>query len=199
MDPRIADFIREHRQKLTREAIRQQLMEAGYSPEAIDGTWDSLAESEPMASGGPVIPGWRPGWRVYLILVVLGTTGAFLVWRDESYVDGPTAALVYLVLASGAFGVGKAASIRIDRGERLGGALLIGLVVAGVVALALWPSLPPDLAIGPAVVVGLAAGLVTTLLTDARAVGVIGAAAPLVAWLAITGTCYTPLISQLVP
>jgi hypothetical protein len=107
--------------------------------------------------------------------------------------------LVYLVLASGAFGVGKAASIRIDRGERLGGALLIGLVVAGVVALALWPSLPPDLAIGPAVVVGLAAGLVTTLLTDARAVGVIGAAAPLVAWLAITGTCYTPLISQLVP
>src|SRR5688572_22944850 len=198
MDPRIADFIREHRQKLTREAIRQQLIEAGYSPEAIDNAWDSLAESEPMASGGPVIPGWRPGWRVYLVLVGLGTAGAFLVWRDESYVDGPTVALVYLVLASGAFRLGKAASDNIDRGQRLGGALLIGLIVAGVVALALWPSMPPDLAIGPALIVGIAAGLVS-LLTDARALGVIGAAAPVVAWLAVTGTCYTPLISQLIP
>ena len=42
MDPRIADFIRDNRRRYTREAIRQQLIQAGHDPAAIDATWAAL-------------------------------------------------------------------------------------------------------------------------------------------------------------
>jgi hypothetical protein len=43
MDPRIADYIRSNRGRYTREAISQQLEEAGYDGAAIEATWEQLA------------------------------------------------------------------------------------------------------------------------------------------------------------
>jgi hypothetical protein len=47
MDAQIADYVRQNRQRYTREAISDQLREAGYSREAVDATWDRLASEEP--------------------------------------------------------------------------------------------------------------------------------------------------------
>ena len=52
MDPRIADFIRDNRRRYTREAIRQQLIEAGHDPAAIDATWAALDAPDPDATAG---------------------------------------------------------------------------------------------------------------------------------------------------
>jgi hypothetical protein len=43
MDARIDDYIRENRQKDTREAIRDQLVTAGHDPAQIDEAWALLA------------------------------------------------------------------------------------------------------------------------------------------------------------
>ena len=47
MDPRIADFIARNHGKYTREAIRQQLIEAGHDPADIDATWAALFTPDP--------------------------------------------------------------------------------------------------------------------------------------------------------
>jgi hypothetical protein len=46
-DPRIADYIRQHKDRYTRQAIREQLIEAGHEPEAIDRTWAVLDMPDP--------------------------------------------------------------------------------------------------------------------------------------------------------
>ena len=51
MDPDIADFVRQHRRRLTREAITQRLEEAGHDRAQIDSTWERLVTEEPL--GGP--------------------------------------------------------------------------------------------------------------------------------------------------
>lgn len=53
MDPQIAEFIRQNRQRYTRDAITRQLREAGYTPEAIDATWERLVSEEPKREAGP--------------------------------------------------------------------------------------------------------------------------------------------------
>lgn len=52
MDPRIVDFIRANRQRFTREAIRQQLIEAGHDPAEIDATWAALDAPDPDETAG---------------------------------------------------------------------------------------------------------------------------------------------------
>ena len=90
MDPRIADFIAEHRGTYTREAITQQLLDAGYSREAIDATWKVLDTPDPDDTAGEAF--WP---RFFLILVginaaviaVVGlTTGAFFSSERLGYI-----------------------------------------------------------------------------------------------------------------
>jgi len=69
MDPRIADFIRDNRRRYTREAIRQQLIEAGHDPAAIDATWAALDAPDPDATAGEGF--WGRFW-----LILLGLNGA---------------------------------------------------------------------------------------------------------------------------
>ena len=71
MDPKIADFIREHRGKYTREAIRQRLIEAGHSAQEVDWTWDRLAATEPAA------PAPTSGYRTY-VWIVFGLCAALI-------------------------------------------------------------------------------------------------------------------------
>ena len=47
MDPKIADYIARNHGKYTREAIRQQLIDAGHDPADIDATWAILDTPDP--------------------------------------------------------------------------------------------------------------------------------------------------------
>jgi hypothetical protein len=53
MNPQIADYIRQNRQRYTRDSITTQLQVAGYDREAIDATWDRLASEEPRPQPQP--------------------------------------------------------------------------------------------------------------------------------------------------
>jgi hypothetical protein len=81
MDPRIADFIAKNHGKYTREAIRQQLIDAGHDPADIDATWAMLFTPDPdeEAVAGE---GFWPRFFLFLIglnlavfLAVLLSTG----------------------------------------------------------------------------------------------------------------------------
>lgn len=194
MDPRIADFIRANRERCTREVIRDQLVKAGHTPEEVDRTWDTLAASESIT----IDRGWRPGWREYLVLVGIGAVGAFLVWRDRPYGgDGVLAAIFYVVLASVAFGIGKGLSMAVDRGKTIAVAAGVGIGVAGLASFAFGPSLLLMAVLGAALAIGIAGALIGLRTTNPRAAGLLGAAIPIIAWLAVTGTCYAPFIGDL--
>ncbi len=81
MDQRIADFISANRGKYTRDAIRQQLIDAGYSPEAIDATWVILDTPDPDEAGVAGEGFWGRffqfliGLNVAVFLLVALTTG----------------------------------------------------------------------------------------------------------------------------
>ena len=64
MDPRIADYIRANRKKLTRQAIRKQLLDAGHDPQEIDATWAALEAPDADDTAGPGF--WRRFW-IYLL------------------------------------------------------------------------------------------------------------------------------------
>jgi hypothetical protein len=49
MDPSIADYIRANRGQYTREAITQQLVQAGHDRAAVDAAWEQLATGEAPA------------------------------------------------------------------------------------------------------------------------------------------------------
>lgn len=76
MDQRIADFISANRGKYTRDAIRQQLIEAGYSPESIDATWAILDTPDPDEAG---VAGEGFWGRFFLFLIGLNVAVFVLV------------------------------------------------------------------------------------------------------------------------
>jgi hypothetical protein len=91
MDPQIVDFIQQNRQRYTRDSITKQLLDAGYSPEAIDATWDRLASEWPRLEQQPKQDtGHGVGKFVWLaplagalivVLSLVGYTGvSALVW-----------------------------------------------------------------------------------------------------------------------
>jgi hypothetical protein len=97
MDPRIADYIRQHRDRYTRDAIRQRLTEAGYDPPDIDATWAAI-EAERRDSGTTGSPRfWRYFWvwvaATYLLAFVVVVTATGLLTRGGMTL----AALVYAV------------------------------------------------------------------------------------------------------
>jgi hypothetical protein len=136
MDPRIADYIRQHRYRYTRDAIRQRLAEAGYEPPDIDATWAAL-EAETSDSGTAGSPRfWRYFWgwvaATYLLAFVVVVIATGLLTRG-----GMTfAALVYAV----ALGIALLAAWGIVAATRpaqrsRGTALAIGGVIPLVFAL----------------------------------------------------------------
>jgi hypothetical protein len=76
MDQRIADFISANRGKYTRDAIRQQLIDAGYSPEAIDATWAILDTPDPDEAAVAGRGFWS---RFFLFLIGLNVAVFLLV------------------------------------------------------------------------------------------------------------------------
>jgi hypothetical protein len=91
MDPQIVDFIQQNRQRYTRDSITKRLLDAGYSPEAIDATWDRLASEAPRPEPRPKPDGGHGMGRfvwlaplagaLIVVLSLVGYTGvSALVW-----------------------------------------------------------------------------------------------------------------------
>lgn len=194
MDQQINDYIKANRDKYTREAIRDQLIAAGHDPAAIDEALqaDTAAEAAPMRTG------WRLGWRSFLVLVVLGAIGAGLIWQNQMYSAGGIAAAIYAVIAGIALGVGRGISVLVDRGQTVAAAALLA-VIGGVGALLLVTGNSLILAaIAVLAAGGLAAGLLALRRGDPARASLLGAAVPIVFWLAVTGTCYAPIFGPAV-
>jgi hypothetical protein len=73
MDQRIADYIRANRDRYTREAIRQQLVDAGYDPAVIERTWAILDTPDADDVAGPGF------WRRFALILLGVNVGIFLV------------------------------------------------------------------------------------------------------------------------
>ena len=97
MDPRIADYIRAHRRRFTREAIRQKLIDAGHDPADVDATWAALA-SDPDDTAGEGFWG-----RFALIVIGLNAAVFLLVVLATGMLNVPVLAVVLaIVLGIGA-------------------------------------------------------------------------------------------------
>lgn len=186
------NYIAANRDRYTREAITDQLLAAGHSRAAIDAAWE-------RASGAGVPQrSWRPGWRTFVLLILGGGVGAALVWAGESYGGNVIAPVVYVILASVAFGLAKGLAIVAERGA----AIPVGVVLAMGVAAAAYVSFSTGLqllALAIVVLGGIPAVLLVIRSSDSRVTGMVATAVPLLAWLAVTGTCYAPLYGRLMP
>ncbi|HEV2073129.1 MAG TPA: hypothetical protein VGR29_05745 [Thermomicrobiales bacterium] len=106
MDSEITRYIRENRDRYTREAIEARLIRAGYSPTEIDALWPPDDEQRPP------VPQGRAFWRPF-ILSVIGMYGitflvyaiTALVWTDESIWPIILALLFLFLLSAGSISV----------------------------------------------------------------------------------------------
>jgi hypothetical protein len=182
----MAEYIRQHRDTYTREAISDVLVETGYGREEVEAAWRQLAEQDRSASV-------RPSWQVMLTLLILGTIGAFGVWQGQMYRAGALAAVIYVGVATPAIALGYLVAWLANRGHRLIAAIIlvaIGLAVAcwawGNGGFITW------------IVAALFPAVALTLLLagrERRRVALIAAVVPILLWLIVTGTCYAPLLS----
>ena len=74
VDPRIADYVREHRECYTPEAIRQRLLEAGYPATDVDAALVALIQEPPRRRGALAVI-----LQVLLITVAVICVGALLI------------------------------------------------------------------------------------------------------------------------
>ena len=153
MDPRIADYITANRKKYTRQAIRQQLIDAGHDPAEVDRTWAALETPDPDA-----VIGERFWGRFALIVIGVNVVVFLLV--------GLLSGMLGYVFA----GAGGAILPII-----LGVALAIGALIAwGVVAL----TGPAKMGPTTALVVGISIPLVIALLIGGACYAMVGAIGP---------------------
>ncbi len=73
IDPRIADYITANRRKYTRQAIRQQLIDAGHDPAEVDRTWAALEAKDPDAVIGERF------WGRFALIVIGINVAVFLL------------------------------------------------------------------------------------------------------------------------
>jgi hypothetical protein len=192
MDPSIEDYIRENRTRYTKEAIRAQLVAAGHPAADVDAAWDRVGGGS--AAAAPV--GWRPRWREFLVLLVLGAIGAALVWSGQPYSAGGVAPIAYAIVLSIGFGAAKLISITIDRGAIDQAALWMAVIAVAAALFAAINQFSPIFLVAAGAIAVLAVGLFVLKDRNPGAAGMVGAALPVVVWLLVTGTCYAPLLSR---
>jgi hypothetical protein len=194
MDPQqIDEYIRQNQERYTREAIRQQLTDAGHDTAAIDAGWARVeASSTPPARAA----GWRPGWREFLVLLVVGAIGAAIVWASEPYGAGVIAPIVYAIILSIGFALAKLTSILIDQGRSTLAAVLLGIAAVVTGYLGIVNGLSAVTVAAAAVLGLLAIGLFAFGDRNRGPLATIGAGLPILVWLLVTGTCYAPLFTR---
>lgn len=72
MDPRIADYIRANRRRYTRDAITQQLVEAGHDRDEVERTWAALEAPDPDAEAGEGF------WKRFALILIGVNLAVFL-------------------------------------------------------------------------------------------------------------------------
>lgn len=102
MDPRIDEYIRQNRDRYTREAIRDQLIAAGHDPAAIDKALDEAwSESpNPLTAVRRTAERMQNGWAIFLYLAGFSIPIWLFLWTlsDRSLsVAQPIAFFVFLV------------------------------------------------------------------------------------------------------
>jgi hypothetical protein len=125
-DRRIADYISANRGKFTREAITQQLRDAGYEQAAIDATWAVLDTPDPDDVVGEGFWG-----RFWIYLIGLNVVAFLLVGVATQLIPNATgiAAVLGIALTIGAaIALGIVAVTRPTRLGR-GAAIAIGGIV----------------------------------------------------------------------
>ena len=138
MDPNIADYIAKNQGKYTREAIRQQLIDAGHDPAGIDATWAILDTPDPDEAGLAGEGFWSRfflflvGLNVAVFLLVALTTGMLTNFAGGG---GALAAVFAVALGIGALiSWGIVAAVGPDKMGRTT-ATIIGAVIPLVFAL----------------------------------------------------------------
>ena len=136
MDPRIEEYIRANRRTYTREAIRQQLIEAGHDPAAIDATWEMLHAPDPDEAG---VAGEGFWGRFFLVLLGINVAVLLLVALGTGMLGNLPAYGVVLIVLAVALGIGALISWGIVAAvgpEKLGRttAMVVGAVVPAVFA-----------------------------------------------------------------
>jgi hypothetical protein len=74
VDPRIAEYVRKHRERYTPEAIRQRLIEAGYPAADVDAALMAQIQEPPRRRGA-----WGTVLQVLLITIAVLCVGALLI------------------------------------------------------------------------------------------------------------------------
>ena len=74
VDPRIAEYVRKHRERYTPEAIRQRLVEAGYPAADVDAALMAVVQEPPRRRSA-----WGTVLQVLLITIAVICVGALLI------------------------------------------------------------------------------------------------------------------------
>ena len=74
VDPRIAEYVRKHRERYTPEAIRQRLIEAGYPAADVDAALVALTHDPPRRRSA-----WGTVLQVLLVTIAIICVGALLI------------------------------------------------------------------------------------------------------------------------
>jgi hypothetical protein len=136
MDPRIADYIRDNRRRYTKQALTDQLLEAGYSRDAIDATWAVLETPDRDATAGRGF--WGRFWLFLIGANVVVFLGVLLLSGMLADLGGGGAILaVILAIALAIFALVAWGIVAITRPTTLsrGTALAIGAIVPLFLAL----------------------------------------------------------------
>ena len=134
-DRRIADYIAANRRRYTREAITQQLLDAGYSQESIDATWAALDAPDPDSR--PDTGFWGRFWWMLIgvNLVVLLGVGLLTGLLGNLEQGGILLGILAVVLAIGALiSWGIVAAVGPDKMGRTG-STIVGIAIPGILAL----------------------------------------------------------------
>ena len=150
IDPRIADYIRKHRAKYTRDAIRQQLLDAGHAPADVDATWAALDARDPDQTAGEGFWG-----RFVLILLGINVAVFLLVGLLTGLLGNLTQGGVILVVLAIALGI-------------------TALIAWGIVA----ATRPTHMGQSTALSIGIAIPLIMALLVGGACYAMIGAIGP---------------------
>jgi hypothetical protein len=137
MDPRIADYIRANRRRFTKQALTDQLLEAGYAREAIDATWAALETPDPDATVGEGF--WSRFWLYLIVANVVVFVAVALLTGMLGSGSGPILAVILgialaiggliawaIVAATGPAKMARATALAVGAIIPLAFALLIG-------------------------------------------------------------------------
>ena len=123
----ILAYLREHSGRYSLAALRQQLLQGGYDPAAVDSAIQIFQGTNPPKTGERV---WPRAWRVVLINALLMGAATALAAASAVPDDVKAAAgFTIVVILCGEFVAGLGLALT-EKRRTLGGALLLGFLLS---------------------------------------------------------------------